>query len=58
MEDALAVERDRIDELEDGQEIDLTPYATKEYVESKFHFGSEEPTDWKHGDIWLKPVEG
>lgn len=55
-EDALAVERARIDDLEQGtEEIDLSPYATKEYVEDKFHIEDEVPTDWKHGDLWLKP---
>ena len=24
----------------------------------KFYFSETEPTDWKNGDIWLKPVEG
>ena len=49
--------------------IDLSTYATKGYVDdaivetkalfnnySKTYFSATEPTNWAHGDIWLKPV--
>lgn len=53
-----------------GGKIDLSAYATVAYVDSsipnretiegyvndKFHFSPTQPTNWAHGDIWLKPV--
>ena len=26
-------------------------------VHNPHYYGATEPTGWKHGDIWLKPVE-
>ena len=31
--------------------------ANKDYVDSKVHLSYTEPEDWKHGDIWLMPID-
>lgn len=48
--------KDYVDTQIIANKPNLNSYATKEYVEDKFWFGINEPSSWKPGDIWLKPV--
>lgn len=50
--------KDYVDEANKETQKLFDNYATKEYVDGKpaIHFSEAIPTEWKHGDIWLKPV--
>lgn len=51
--------KEYVDNAVSGMEGNFDSYATIEYVDKKpkWYFSELSPTDWKPGDIWLRPVE-
>lgn len=54
--------KEYVDKAVESVEKTFEKYATVEYVDAKpkFIFKELSPTseEWKHGDLWLRPVEG